>query len=114
MDVHVRHGIAEDLVVEVARAEHRLDGSRGYGYRGPEGQGLLWAEQGGVGDVAATEYHHRVARRRGDPLEVSISVVDGKVANAVFVLVGTSVGAPWAGPGPPFALPSPPARSVRS
>lgn len=32
VDVYVRHGVAEDLVVEVTGAEHRLDGSRCYGY----------------------------------------------------------------------------------
>ncbi len=33
MDMHVRHGVAEDLVIQVARSEHGLNCSRGGAHR---------------------------------------------------------------------------------
>jgi len=91
VDMHVRHCVAEDLVVEVARSEQCLYGPGGDAHRGPKCQGLLWAQLCGVGDVAATEDHSRVARRGSDPLQVSVSVLDRKVPNAIVVLVGATV-----------------------
>ena len=88
------HGVAEDLVVEVTGSKHGLDGSRRDAHHSPQGHGLLWAKLCRVGHMAATEDHGRVARHRGDPLEVSVSAIDREVPDATFVLVGAPVAAP--------------------
>lgn len=73
MDVNVRDGVPEQLVVEVARAEHAIDHAGDALDFRPEGCHLGEREPGGIRDVATAEDDDRVAGRGRLPLKVRIA-----------------------------------------
>src|SRR5829696_1181715 len=107
MGVQVRHGVPEDLVVQLDRLIVPLQRRPHPQDLTPIAGGLLLAELGRLGDVPSPPDDHRVPPLPGNPLQVGVTETPGQDADTMLVLLRP---APLAHRAP---SPPPPLRPLR-
>ena len=91
VNMNVRHGVSKQLVVQVARPKDRFARLGCHPYIGPEASRLLGCEVNRVGHVSSSEHHRRVAGHGSEPLQVRVGELPGEEADAVVVLIWTTL-----------------------
>src|SRR5829696_2955391 len=86
MGVQVRHGVPEDLVVQLDRLIVPLQRRPHPQDLTPIAGGLLLAELGRLGDVPSPPDDHRVPPLPGNPLQVGVTETPGQDADTMLVL----------------------------